>query len=112
VLPSCAANWVPLGLTKGRGKDDQTKRQNRSLKLLFGYPLVRDYRVRSRRGRRRAIARRVYGGGPAMSAFAVKPVVVDLDMAVVERCARNAYAARSATTTTCVFRASSTPSST
>jgi len=41
-----AANWVPLGLTKGRGKDDQTKRQNRSLKLLFGYPLVRDYRVR------------------------------------------------------------------
>jgi hypothetical protein len=41
-----AANWTPLGLTKGRGKDDKTKRQNRSLKLLFGYPLVRDFRER------------------------------------------------------------------
>jgi hypothetical protein len=41
-----AANWTPLGLTKGRGKDDQTNRQNRSLKLLFGYPLVRDFRRR------------------------------------------------------------------
>jgi hypothetical protein len=39
-----AANWTALGLTKGRGKDDQTFRQNRSLKLLFGYPLVRDFR--------------------------------------------------------------------
>ena len=41
-----AANWIPLGLTKGRGKNDLTKLQNRSLKLLFGYPLVRDYRAR------------------------------------------------------------------
>lgn len=41
-----AANWMPLGLTKGRGKDDQTMQQNRSLKLLFGYPLVRDFRRR------------------------------------------------------------------
>ena len=41
-----AANWTPLGLTKGRGKDDQTNQQNRSLKLLFGYPLVRDFRPR------------------------------------------------------------------
>lgn len=41
-----AANWTPLGLTKGRGKNDQTKVQNRSLKLLFGYPLVRDFRAR------------------------------------------------------------------
>ncbi len=41
-----AANWTPLGLTKGRGKDDQTKQQNRSLKLLFGYPLVRNFRQR------------------------------------------------------------------
>jgi hypothetical protein len=39
-----AANWTPLGLTKGRGKNDHTKRPNRSLKLLFGYPLVRDFR--------------------------------------------------------------------
>jgi len=41
-----AANWMALGLTKGRGKDDHTNRQNRSLKLLFGYPLVRDFRRR------------------------------------------------------------------
>lgn len=41
-----AANWTPLGLTKGRGKDDHTNRPNRSLKLLFGYPLVRDFRRR------------------------------------------------------------------
>jgi hypothetical protein len=39
-----AANWTALGLTKGRGKDDQTHQQNRSLKLLFGYPLVREFR--------------------------------------------------------------------
>lgn len=41
-----AANWSALGLTKGRGKDDQTGRANRSLKLLFGYALVRDFRPR------------------------------------------------------------------
>jgi hypothetical protein len=41
-----AANWTALGLTKGRGKDDQTGKPNRSLKLLFGYPLVRDFRER------------------------------------------------------------------
>jgi hypothetical protein len=46
------ANWTPLGLTKGRGKDDHTNRQNRSLKLLFGYPLVRDFSTTSVRGRR------------------------------------------------------------
>jgi len=41
-----AANWTALGLTKGRGKDAPTKAPNRSLKLLFGYPLVRDFRER------------------------------------------------------------------
>lgn len=41
-----AANWTALGLTKGRGKDAQSKQPNRSLKLLFGYPLVRDFRER------------------------------------------------------------------
>jgi Domain of unknown function (DUF4338) len=39
-----AANWTELGLTKGRGKDAPTKAPNRSLKLLFGYPLVPDFR--------------------------------------------------------------------
>ena len=41
-----AANWTALGLTKGLGKDAPTKAPNRSLKLLFGYPLVRDFRER------------------------------------------------------------------
>jgi len=41
-----AANWKLLGVTTGRGKDDQTKRANRSIKRIFGYPLVRDFRRR------------------------------------------------------------------
>lgn len=41
-----AANWTALGLTKGRGKADQSGKPNRSLKLLFGYPLVADFRRR------------------------------------------------------------------
>jgi hypothetical protein len=32
-----AANWVRLGRTTGRGKDDQTHRANRSRKDVFGY---------------------------------------------------------------------------
>jgi hypothetical protein len=39
-----AANWVYLGQTTGRGKDDQTHQANRSLKLVFGYPLRKDFR--------------------------------------------------------------------
>jgi hypothetical protein len=41
-----AANWLYLGQTTGRGKDDQTHRPNRSLKAVFGYPLCRDFRSR------------------------------------------------------------------
>ena len=41
-----AANWIYLGLTTGRGKDDQTKRANRSLKQLWAYPLRPDFRRR------------------------------------------------------------------
>ena len=41
-----AANWIYLGQTTGRGKDDQTHRPNRSLKAVFGYPLCRDFRDR------------------------------------------------------------------
>jgi hypothetical protein len=41
-----ASNWVYLGCTTGRGKDDQTKRANRSVKEVLGYPLVRDFRER------------------------------------------------------------------
>jgi hypothetical protein len=39
-----AANWIYLGLTTGRGKDDQTHRPNRSLKQLWVYPVRPDFR--------------------------------------------------------------------
>ena len=39
-----AANWTPLGLTTGRGKNDQTGKPNRSLKLVWGYPLSPRFR--------------------------------------------------------------------
>jgi hypothetical protein len=39
-----AANWVVLGRTTGRGKDDQTWRPNRPIKEVLGYPLRRDFR--------------------------------------------------------------------
>jgi len=41
-----AANWIYLGRTTGRGKDDHTHRPNRSRKAVFGYPLCRDFRRR------------------------------------------------------------------
>ncbi len=37
-----AANWIYLGQTTGRGKDDQTHKANRSLKAVWGYPLRRE----------------------------------------------------------------------
>jgi hypothetical protein len=39
-----AANWRYLGLTTGRGKDDNARKPNRSLKYIFGYPLVKDFK--------------------------------------------------------------------
>lgn len=41
-----AANWTQLGVTTGRGKADNTHKPNRSLKLVFGYPLAHDFRQR------------------------------------------------------------------
>jgi len=41
-----AANWAVLGLTTGRGKADQTKKQNRPIKEILGYALRRDFRER------------------------------------------------------------------
>ncbi len=39
-----AANWVMLGRTTGRGKDDLTHRPNRTLKEVLGYALSRRFR--------------------------------------------------------------------
>jgi hypothetical protein len=39
-----AANWIVLGRTTGRGKDDQTHKPNRSIKNVLGYPLCRHFR--------------------------------------------------------------------
>jgi hypothetical protein len=41
-----AANWTVLGRTTGRGKDAQTRRPNRPIKEVLGYPLCRDFRER------------------------------------------------------------------
>lgn len=41
-----AANWIRLGRTTGRGKDDSTGKPNRPLKEILGYPLVRNFRQR------------------------------------------------------------------
>lgn len=41
-----AANWVMLGRTQGRGKDDLTHRPNRTLKDVLGLALVPDFRER------------------------------------------------------------------
>jgi hypothetical protein len=41
-----AANWVVLGRTTGRGKNDQTGRPNRPIKEMLGYPLCRNFRER------------------------------------------------------------------
>jgi len=45
-----AANWVLLGRTTGRGKDDQTHRPNRSIKEVLGLPLDRRFRELLREG--------------------------------------------------------------
>jgi len=40
-----AANWIVVGRTTGRGKDDQTHRPNRPIKQALALPLRRDFRV-------------------------------------------------------------------
>lgn len=41
-----AANWVFMGKTTGRGKNDQTNKPNRTLKDVLGLPLITDWRER------------------------------------------------------------------
>ena len=38
-----ASNWKYAGLTTGRGKNDNTHKQNRSLKAIYLYPLCKDF---------------------------------------------------------------------
>lgn len=40
-----AANWIYLGDTTGRGKDDKTHRPNRSIKAVWGYPLDKKFKA-------------------------------------------------------------------
>ena len=40
-----AANWIYLGDTTGRGKNDHTYKPNRSIKAVWGYPLSEDFRT-------------------------------------------------------------------
>ena len=40
-----AADWVYLGRTTGRGKNDQTNKPNRSIKAVWGYPLSAEFRA-------------------------------------------------------------------
>ena len=39
-----AANWAVLGRTTGRGKDSTSKRPNRSVKEVLGYPVWKRFR--------------------------------------------------------------------
>jgi hypothetical protein len=39
-----AANWIYLGTTTGRGKNDQTHKANRSCKMVWGYSLSKKFR--------------------------------------------------------------------
>jgi hypothetical protein len=39
-----AANWIPLGSTTGRGKDDLTHKPNRPVKEILVRPLHRRFR--------------------------------------------------------------------
>ena len=45
-----AANWIYLGDTTGRGKNDHTNKANRSIKAVWGYPLSKHFRTLLCRG--------------------------------------------------------------
>lgn len=45
-----AANWIYLGRTTGRGKNDHTNKPNRSIKAVWGYPLSKNFREALQRG--------------------------------------------------------------
>jgi hypothetical protein len=56
-----AANWQFVGMTTGRGKADQTKQANRSLKQLWVYPLREDFRSKLCQDPAPVLEERVHG---------------------------------------------------
>lgn len=45
-----AANWIYVGNTTGRGKNDHTHRANRSVKAIWVYPLIKNFRETMQNG--------------------------------------------------------------
>jgi hypothetical protein len=41
-----AANWVEIGQTKGRGRQDRHNKQDKGVKAIYMYPLESDFRLR------------------------------------------------------------------
>ncbi len=41
-----AANWIEIGKTKGRGRQDREHRHAKSVKAIYVYPLQADFRQR------------------------------------------------------------------
>jgi len=41
-----ACGWIYLGETTGRGGNDRTNKVNRSIKAVWGYPLIDEFRQR------------------------------------------------------------------
>ena len=41
-----AANWVAVGQTQGRGRQDRERKKDKTVKAIYVYPLVRDLRTR------------------------------------------------------------------
>jgi len=39
-----AANWIYIGKTTGRGKNDKTNKVNRSIKAVWVYPLTKKFK--------------------------------------------------------------------
>jgi Domain of unknown function (DUF4338) len=38
-----ASNWAEVGLTQGRGRDDQDRRSQLTVKAVYVYPLSRSF---------------------------------------------------------------------
>ncbi len=41
-----ASNWILVGQTQGRGRQDRSRRSNKRVKAIYLYPLVQDWRTR------------------------------------------------------------------